>query len=201
MFSLKTFLYFMLIALIAFPSCAAKQSRVMRPPSDGAAQTESEPSRMNNAQGQGDMAVQGGVDNLDISTDINGDGVPDNPGSNSQTVSGIETEGVYGAGVGLPTGWPADVPIMPDFTITASMSKGDGGLVVGAVGEVKMNDAADYYKDLEGWEVVSDAVTTPGEGRQGRSITLERGSANLNVYVEPGDNGTHLTLSYKARLR
>jgi hypothetical protein len=152
---------------------------------------------MNSAPGQGNMAVQGGVDNLDISTDINGDGVPDNPGSNSQTVSGIEPEGVYGAGVGLPTGWPSDVPVMPGFTITASMSKGDGGLVVGAVGEVKMSDVADYYKGLDGWKVVSDAVTTPGEGRRGRSITLEKGSANLNVYVEPGDNGTHLTLSYK----
>jgi hypothetical protein len=197
MFSLKTFLCFMLMAIIVFPGCAAKQSGAMRPPSDRAAQTESEASRAN-APGQGDMAIQGGVDSLDISTDLNGDGVPDNPGSNSQTVSGIEPEGVFGAGVGLPTGWPSDVPIMPDFTITASMSKGDGGLVVGAVGEVKMSDVADYYKALEGWEVVSDAVTTPGEGRQGRSITLEKESANLNVYVEPGDNNTHVTLSYKA---
>jgi hypothetical protein len=130
------------------------------------------------------MAMQGGVDN------------PDNPSSESG--SAIETEGVYGAGVGLPTGWPSDVPVMPDLTITASMNKGDGGMMVGAVGDVKMSDVADYYKDLEGWEVASDAITTPGEGRQGRSITLEKGSRNLNVYIEPGENGTQLTLTYKA---
>jgi hypothetical protein len=133
--------------------------------------------------GGGELSRQSGVGDATKATDSNGER--------------IDRSGSTGAGVDLPEGWPPDATVMPGFTLTVSMNKGDGGLQVGAVGSVKVADALEFYRKLPGWNVVTDSITTPGTAKQAHAIILSRGNGNLNVYIESDKAGTHLNLTYK----
>jgi len=145
--------------------------------------------------GEGDMARQMDMGATSTMTDSNGDGIPDE-GSGGPGASPARPGGSPGTGVRLPDGWPADVPIMEGFTLTVSMDKGNGGLVVGAVGDVPVRDTAEFYSKLPGWEVVSDSITRPGGSRIGRTIVSTSNTGTLTVYIESAEKGTQLNLTF-----
>jgi len=127
--------------------------------------------------------------------DANGDGIPDSPSEQEDASS--EEKAPTAAGVNLPKGWPSDVSIMPGFTITVSADKGDGGLLVGATGDKPVEEVADFYRQLSGWQVFSDSITNPTESRPGRSMVLTKKKATLNILIESAKSGTQLNLTYK----
>jgi hypothetical protein len=170
---------------IACASTSTNPKSTNQPPPQADTQGR-QPSQMDAGSGgiagEGEMSQQSGVKGPEPN-DANGDGVPDSSDKADKVVD-------------LPPGWPNDATVMDGFTITVSVDKGDGGLVVGAVGDIKLEDTLAYYRRLPGWTIISDSVTTPGTSKQGHILVLTRPSGSLNVTVEEYDKKVHLNLTY-----
>lgn len=123
-----------------------------------------------------------------VSTDLNGDGIPD-----AQNLENEKTR-LSKTGLNVPPGWPQDIPIMQGYTIIASVNRGDGSLMVGAVGKVSIKETLSFYSRIPGWVLESEISKNDSESY---SFVLMQKSSRLEVIIEPVSEYTRLNLLYR----
>jgi hypothetical protein len=95
-----------------------------------------------------------------------------------------------GTGAKLPDGWPSDVPVYPDATITAAMAAPTGKTVVLETKDPAAK-VADFYKSkLSSFQKMSD-VDMGGT----RQLGFRDGKRNIAVLVAPGGSDGKSTIS------
>jgi hypothetical protein len=116
----------------------------------------------------------------------------------TMTVKTDEGETVFSSKAELPEGFPADVPLYPDMTITSSMkSLEDNKEVFYITADISApsDEVVSWYKNnLTGWKIDSE-ITEAGENGKTTAIGATRDSYLLGLWIGDTDKGTSIILS------
>jgi hypothetical protein len=84
----------------------------------------------------------------------------------------------------LPSGWPADVPIMPGLELVFAERVGDF-MIVTAKGTVYPPDIAKFYQSLPGWQPEQGATATWDQFGMLHPFRISKG--DLSIYIQIKD--------------
>jgi hypothetical protein len=112
----------------------------------------------------------------------------------------IETEdGTTTAGQGLPEGWPDDVPIPKDASVSYGSSSPDGLMVTLTVPGSPGDTYDELTSALDGWSA-EDEYSATGSGSDMRSAQFVDGERTVTVSIisngEDGSDGSTVSLIY-----
>jgi hypothetical protein len=114
------------------------------------------------------------------------------------TIKTDEGESVIGIGAELPEGFPADVPVYPDMTITSSSKTSMDNketFSFTADASVPGDEVVSWYKsELTGWNIDSE-FTAESEGEETTMISATKGSYYLYLWIGDTDEGTSILLT------
>ena len=118
----------------------------------------------------------------------------------TMTVESDEGKTVFSSKAELPEGFPADVPLYPDMTITSSMrSTEDNKEVYYITADISApgDEVVRWYDSKltdKGWNIESE-ITEEGENGKTTAIGARRGSYLLGLWIGDTDEGTSIVLS------
>jgi hypothetical protein len=125
------------------------------------------------------------------STTLQPQGMPPGTSPTSGAAGGMTLTGT------LPPEWPADVPIMPGFSIATSMVQHPTGalsITVTAMGKVSLDDVQKFYVELEGWQP-DHRIPWANEPNK-RFFKLTKGSEDIGINVNAKNGGTEIFFQY-----
>ena len=185
---------FAVLILLAFASlsCTGKPAsplKVSPAPSEKALQESSSRVELSSPETTGDIADQSASFSVSTQQGARSDAAVSAGGGE---INKAESAAVRG--IPLPSGWPEDVPIMPGFTITVAVDDGKGLLRVGAVGDVPLEKVVDFYSNLAGWNLMSNAPQPTS--LEAKVISYSRVGEMLSIVIDRRNDLTRLNLTY-----
>jgi len=127
----------------------------------------------------GEMTIQTDEGEVNISTDdetveIQGDGV----------------EATFGEDVGLPEGFPEDIPVYSDMTINTAWAA-EGGYSISGISDKSGDEIFNWYKDkLSGWKTEMESTVNTDDGKMS-TMAVSNGTYVVTIMVmEDEDEGT-----------
>lgn len=116
----------------------------------------------------------------------------------SVEIKSDEGEATFGAGSDLPEGFPGDVPVYDNMTITTSWKSTEDGknnYSITAMTEDSVDDVFDWYKGkLDGWDIEGEMTFDSDEGKTS-SLGAGKGEMELQLMVMSSDEGTTVVLT------
>jgi len=182
----------LLLVMFGSLSCTGKPAsplKVSPMPSEKALQESYSQVELSSSESTGDIADQSASFSVSAQQGARSDAAVSAGGGE---INKAESAAV--GGIPLPAGWPKDVPIMPGFTITVAADDGKGLLRVGAVGDVPLEKAFEFYSNLPGWNLMSNAPQPTS--LEAKVISYSRVGEMLSIVIDRRNDLTRLNLTY-----
>jgi len=109
----------------------------------------------------------------------------------------IETaDGTVTGGVGVPEGWPEDVPIPDGIDVQYGAASSDGASIAGNSTGSPAEVVDAFTGALSGWEVEPGSVVDSGDGAM-RAASFSDGERSLVISAMASDDGTSVSIVYQ----
>jgi len=131
---------------------------------------------------EGEINIQGEEGDVSISSD-----------DESVEIKSDEGEATFGTGADLPEGFPEDVPVYGNMTITSSWKStqdGKDNYSITGISQDSVDDVFEWYKSqLGGWDIEGEFVIDTDEGKTS-SLGAGSGGMEMTLMVMESDEGT-----------
>ena len=126
---------------------------------------------------EGEVTIQGDDGEVNINTD-----------DETMEIQSDDGEVKMGESVGLPEGFPKDVPVYENMELHLAMSTGNGFMLSG-ISQDSVAKIADWYKSkLKDWKIVSETTFETEEGKS-LNLTVSKGEMDMTIMIIDTEEG------------